>query len=809
MGQGLDNLTVLEMGGGVAAAYAAKLMADLGAQVVKLEPPGGDPSRRRGPFAHGRADVETSGAHLFLNANKRSLELDGESAHAALELLAGRAQVLIQEVHPTEMAAQGLDYERLSAVNTGLVMLSITPFGLSGPHRDYAAADLNLVHSGGWGWNCPGPGTDPALPPIKAFGEHALIQAGLHGAMAALGAHYAALRCGVGEHIDLAVQEVVVNLLGRHFVNYTYARWIDSRLTKPRLAPNGFFQCKDGMIYLVIVEEDQWRRLLELMGEQQWGGQEKFQGQDARCANVADLHARLEPWLAKWNARELYHELQGRRIAACLVAQFGDLLEDTHLQQRGFFREQEHPAAGRLVVPGAPYKLHKPWWELRSPAPRLGEANGELSSLLVEPGDAPATLAPAQASALAPAEASALPLAGVRVLDFTWYWAGPHGTLMLAHLGAEVIKVESPNRLDIMRRFSNTAHDMEPGMNRVGSFNQLGQSKLSFAVNLSHPEGKQLVKELAGRSDVVTSNFSTGVMERLGFGAEALHAINPELIVAELSGFGQDGPCKDYIGYGQAIVPLAGISAQTGYPGGPPAEVAIAYGDPNGGIYMAYAVVAALVARARHGGGQVIDVSLWESTICSAYEGWMNHALGLPPHPPMGNHDLQWAPHNCYRCAGEDQWISIAVTREEQWRSLCLEMGQPALAEDARFRDARARKAHEDELDALLAAWCAGQERWALTRRLQAVGVAAFPSLSTKEVDEDAHLHARNFLGRVPHPEVGVRSHAGIPWQLARRPNGVRTHAPLMDQHTDQVCREVLGLDDGEIARLRKAGVLG
>jgi benzylsuccinate CoA-transferase BbsF subunit len=287
-----------------------------------------------------------------------------------------------------------------------------------------------------------------------------------------------------------------------------------------------------------------------------------------------------------------------------------------------------------------------------------------------------------------------------------------------------------------------------------------------------------------------------------------LHRINPRLIIAAISGFGQTGPKKDYIGYGQAIVPLAGISAQTGYPGGGAEEIAIAYGDPNAGAYMAYGVVAALAARQRHGGGQTIDLSIWESMMASAHEGWMNHALGNPPHLPMGNRDLQWAPHNCYRCSGEDDWVSIAVVNEDQWAALCREMGQPELASDARFADAARRKTHEDALDEAVGLWCADQDKWKITQRLQAVGVAAFPSLSTKEVDQDPHLNAREFFGRVPHPEVGVRSHAGIPWRLARRPNGVRLPAPLMGQHTDEVLRQVLEMPEDEIGRLRESGII-
>jgi len=369
--------------------------------------------------------------------------------------------------------------------------------------------------------------------------------------------------------------------------------------------------------------------------------------------------------------------------------------------------------------------------------------------------------------------------------------------------------VESPNRPDLLRRTNIVPEGMEPGLNRAGIFNQMGQGKKSVGINLSHPEGLELARRLAAVSDVVVSNFSTGVMERFGLGAEALHRINPELVVAAISGFGQTGPCKDYIGYGQAIVPLSGISSQTGYAGQGPAEVATAYGDPNAGITTAYAITAALTARAMHGGGQFIDVSLWEAMAATGFEGWINHALGNPPYPQMGNRDPVWSPHNCYRCAGEDAWVSIAVTEEAHWAALCQAMGQPALAGDARFRDAAARKAHEDRLDEIISVWCAARTAWEVTTCLQALGVPAFPSLDTRAVAEDKHLEARGYFGQAPHPEVGVRKHTGVPWRLRNRPSGVVGPAPLLGQHTDEVLKGVLGLDKAEIDRLRRDGILG
>ncbi|MBI4083939.1 MAG: CoA transferase [Candidatus Lambdaproteobacteria bacterium] len=821
MDAGLAGVQVLELGGGVAAPLAGKLMADLGATVVKIEPPAGDPARRRGPFPGGRPQLEASGTFLYLNAGKRSLTADLTSAagRAALDALAARADLLVHNLTRREMAAQGLDFERLATLNPRLVMVSITPFGLTGPYADCAAEELNLAHGGGWGSICPGPGIDPALPPIKPFGQHAFVQAGTHAAVAGLAAHFGAARSGVGEHIDFSVQEIVATIIGRPTSGYVYTGKVESRLKTRSVAPNGFFRCKDGnQVFLFTSEEDQWARLVELMGNPAWAQDERWVTRETRAEHEVELRRHLEPWVAGWNAADIFRACQVRRICCTRAYTYPQLLEDEHLRARGYPTPHRHPVVGELMVPGAPYLLRHKWWRLRGPAPRLGEADAEAAQgagrLFPAPGTAGAPGAPSARPATGtPLSAGAEgtpppPLAGVRVLDLTWVWAGPHCCFLLANLGADVIKVESADRPDRFRR-AYYPKGMAPGVNRSGAFNHLGQGKRSVSVKLSTPEGRALVKRMASECDVVVSNFGTGVMERLELGAEALLAMKPELIVATISGFGQTGPLKNYMGYGGPITALSGISLATGFRPGQPGEVGTAYGDPNAGGYTAFAIVAALEARRRHGGGQEIDVSLWEAMAASGFEGWMNHTLGNPPHQPMGNRDPFWAPHNVYRCAGDDRWVSIAVAREAQWQGLCGAIGRPDLAGDPRFRDAAARKANEDALDALLAGWCAGQDEWAVTDRLQAAGVPAFPSLNGKDLTENPHLAARHFWERWPHPEVGTLPLASVPWRLTRRPSGTRGRAPLLGEHTDAVLSELLALPPAEIGRLRQAGILG
>jgi benzylsuccinate CoA-transferase BbsF subunit len=297
-------------------------------------------------------------------------------------------------------------------------------------------------------------------------------------------------------------------------------------------------------------------------------------------------------------------------------------------------------------------------------------------------------------------------------------------------------------------------------------------------------------------------------MDNLGLSYEELKKLKPDLIMVSISGYGHTGPLKDYMGYGPAIPPITGLSALTGYLGGPPQELGVSIGDPNAGISAAMTICAALAARKRTGQGQYIDVALWSAAAVLAAEGWMDYAMnGVEPHR-QGNRDIWMAPHNCFRCLGEDKWVTIACGTEEEWQALCRVMDQVQLLEDSRFRTARNRKAHEDELDQLITSWTEQRDRWEITRTLQAAGIAAFPSMSSKDLAEDEQLNARGFFVRLPHPGVGTQTHTGIPWILTNAPNGVQSAAPLLGQHTHEVLRNVLGYTDEDIARLREQQVL-
>lgn len=403
---------------------------------------------------------------------------------------------------------------------------------------------------------------------------------------------------------------------------------------------------------------------------------------------------------------------------------------------------------------------------------------------------------------------SSRPLDGIRVLDFTWAWAGPYCTLQMAHMGAEVIRIESEKRPCVTRLIPPFVDD-EPGPNRAGYFNQYNQGKKSIQLDLTRPEAAEIVKKLAAQSDIVVQNFSAGAIERMGFGYETLSQIKPDLIMISICGYGQTGPERKYMGYGPASVPLAGISSLSGYRDKEPAEVGISYGDPNAGIFGSFAALAALAYRQRTGRGVHVDLALWEALLVLMPEGLMDYAMNKTQPERDGNHDRWMAPHGCFKCRGDaDKWVTIVCGSDAEWQALCRAIAQPELATDKRFANATARKANEDALEGILTAWTVQRDRWEVTEVLQTAGVAAFPSMSNKDLATDRHLAARGYLVQKEHPEFDKRIHAGIPWHMSGTPCEVRAAAPQRGQHTDEVLCELLGISETEMRRLRDGQVL-
>lgn len=377
----LAGLRVLELGSLVAAPYAAKLMADLGAEVIKIEAPGlGDEARRRGPFPGGEPHPERSGLFLYLNCNKRGVTLDPAEprGRALLHRLASTADVVVHDLPAAAMAARGLDYDTLASLNPRLVLTSIAPFGLDGPDAGRQATDLVLWSAGGVAaLNGGGPGSDD-LPPLRAFGSQAGFQGGVNAALATLAALFERLSSARGQHVEVSIQECVLAILELTFAYWPYMGLVATRLGHKPIQPLAFLQCADGWIFLCCVEEHQWQGWVELMGRPEWAELELFQDRLARGANWDALEIFLGEWCADKKVEDLYRAAQARRIPVAPVSTMGDLLASEHLRARGFFATVTHPAMGDVVVPGAPYGFSRTPWRLARPAPLLGEHNAEV-----------------------------------------------------------------------------------------------------------------------------------------------------------------------------------------------------------------------------------------------------------------------------------------------------------------------------------------------------------------------------------------------------------------------------------------------
>ena len=804
-------IKIVECGEGVSAAFGAKLLADLGAEVIKIESAAGDLTRRRGPFPNGEADPEKSGLYIYLNANKRGVVADlerGEGRALLGKLLEG-ADVLIHNVAPPERAARGLDSTALCAAYPNLIVTSISMFGDYGPYANYRGYELNAAHASGWAFLSPGASPHADLPPLKCYGHQLDFQGGAHAAMATLAAYMHRLKGGNGQAVDISEQECVAAMLEQNFVHYTYAGQQASRLGQRIIGPWFIADCADGKIFVFTVEEDQWKRLVEFMGNPEWAQEDLFKDRFARGQNNDALKALMTEWFSQWKVLDLYKEAQQRRIPFATINTMDQLYQSEHLRERKFFVPLEQPGVGTLMLPGMPSKYGKTKWSLRRPAPRLGEHTKEVAR---EPW--PGEKVGSQAELTrnlgrkSSNEGAELPLSGVRVLDFTWVWAGPYCTMQLAHFGADVIRVETSKRV-CPSRLVGPFPDKQPGINRAGYFNQYNQGKRSIALDLSKPEAIELVYELIKHTDVVTENFAAGVMERLGLGYEKLRTIKPDLIMISMSAFGQTGPFRGFIGYGPPAAALSGLFFATGYSGGDPCEIGISYPDPNAGVFGALAVMAALTHRAVTGEGQYIDQSQWETVLVEMPEGLLELAMTGREPERRGNHDSVMAPHDCYKAAGDsEKWVSIAVGTEAEWRALCQAMGKPELANDPRFKTAALRKRNEASLDQAITSWTSERDRWEVTRLLQDAGVAAFPSMSNKDLTEDPHLQARGYLVQLEHPEVGRRIHAGIPWKMSGTPCRVKAPAPLLGADTKSVLTSLLNLTKRDLERLRVAEVL-
>lgn len=399
------------------------------------------------------------------------------------------------------------------------------------------------------------------------------------------------------------------------------------------------------------------------------------------------------------------------------------------------------------------------------------------------------------------------PLHGVRVLDFTQVWAGPYCTLLLALGGAEVIKIESEKRIDGSRSGSVTLGMICKTKNESAIFNVFNLGKKDITINLSHPRGSWLAKEIAKVCDVAVENFRPGVMTKLGLDYEGLKEVRPDIVYLSSSCRGSTGPEWNYAGFAPSFSALGGLSYVTGHINGKP-SVLTGRTDLLVGTTSYFAILAALIYRSKTGKGQHIDISSSEVQSVLIGDMFMEYAMNNRNPQCHGNRDSIMAPHNCYRCKGEDNWISIAVSSEEEWQALCCAMGKPELTEDDRFCDASSRKKNEDELDRIISLWTTNYTHYEVMDILQQAGVAAAPSCNAQEVQDNPHVKERRVFTKITHPVIGEQEVIGTPWKLSTSSGNIPGYGPLFGEHNQYVFGELLGMSPEQIQGLVEEQVI-
>jgi len=398
-------------------------------------------------------------------------------------------------------------------------------------------------------------------------------------------------------------------------------------------------------------------------------------------------------------------------------------------------------------------------------------------------------------------------LKGVRIADFSIAWAGAHIGTLLSFFGAEVIKIETRLWPDHTRRLSITSGETFEDLDRSKAFSYINLNKLSITLDLSTEEGVALAKKIVGISDVVVENLRFGRMESFGLNYESIREVRPDIIYLSSSARGRCGPEKNYVGYAPSFAALGGLSYITGYEEGPPSQL-LGEIDSISAVTSAFAILAALYHRKLTGEGQYIDLS--SSDVVSVLMGdvFMDYAMNERAQGPKGNKDEHMAPHNCYRCKGEDKWISIAISNDDEWKSFCRVLENPKWCMNDKFSNEKNRLGNRKELDRLIEEWTSNYTHYEIMEKLQKVDVPAAPSLNSEELYHDPHLKERSLFKEIEHPLIGNQTVVEPPWRLSDTPPKINRHGPLLGEHNEYVFGKLLGLPDKEINRLIEKKVI-
>ena len=770
------------------AELAGRLLADFGADVIRVEPPDGAASRACPPFHDGRSLY-----FAYRNFNKRGLALDLERAddRGRLAALAGRADVLIESFGAAGLRERGLDEEALRVANPALVLVHVSDFGRHGPYRDWVATDATLEAVGGMQFQAGLPDKPPLLPP----GTPAYDIAGIMGAFAALSALLQRARTGHGQAIDLSVVEALAQQTNWSLSNASYTRAKGQDVAEVRVGSGPMYKiyaCKGGYVRLVILSPRQWHAMREWLGNPEYLRDPLYDSFLGRMQIADVLAVMFGDLFATMGHEEVAFQAQRRGIVCTPVLSPDEVLANEHFVSRGTFAEAEFAPGAKGPIAAGFFEIDGVRQGYRTRAPEPGEHDAEVQAgIWSEPRTRP----------VGPAPDPTLPFAGLRVLDFGIGGVGVEASRLFAQYGADVIKIESRTAPDFIRVVMSTEMS--------ASFASSSNSKRAFGVNLKEPRGLALLHRLIEQADVVIENNSTGAMEKMGVGYQKLRELNPRIVMASSQLLGSHGAWADWIGYGPSTQPVGGLVHLWNYDDQEdPAGSTSIFPDHLAGRLTALGALAALLRRERTGEGGHVEVAQVEAV--TGIIGDLLLRTGLAPGSvrPLGNRSERGAPWGAYPCQGVQQWAVITVRDDSDWKRLCMALGDPEWTKDPAYETVAGRRAAHDEIDRHLSAWTRTLTKNGVTQSLQMFGVPAAPMLTGSEQIADPHFQARGYPRWVEQQELGWIAFEG-PCFRASGMSDVRIfQAPRLGEHTRSIGRELLGLSDDEIESLVQAGVL-
>ena len=774
----LSDVVVLELATGVAGPYCGRLLADLGAQVIKVEPLEGDPARAELPLVDGE-----SAFFAWLAAGKLNATLPLDDPR--VEQLAAHADII---VHSERGEAADRLEERLVAANERAVVLSLSPYGSSGGRADWQATSFTEYATGGYHYF----GGDPDREPVALPGHQVPFHAGTHAAVGALAGLRHAREHGQGQRIEVSHQEAILNDHAWLTTIWTHQGVIQSR------TGSIFVPCADGFVFLFNLAP--YPNLFILIERFDLLEDESLQQPLVWTERFDEVLEAFGEWTKTRTKQEIYHAAQELRIAVTPVNTMADVAASEQLAARDWFGtlclgDRE------LLAPGLPYKLEETALDLATAAPAPGEHTDAV--LAADFAWANAEVAPPPAATSTSTGQG--PLAGLRFIEVTANWAGPIAGRHFADLGADVIKVELHTK-PATRTLAWVPADIWPDhYHRAGYFNKLNRNKRAVCLNLATDEGRAVLLELVKQADGLIENNAARVMTQLGIGWDVLREVNPGLVMCSMAGFGATGPERNYSAYGSNIEAMSGLASVLGYGPGEYFGTGSYYADPVTGNHGAVAMLAALHARRATGKGRWIDVSLFEAVLPYFSQELLTYAVSGEAPEPIGNASPVHAPQGLYPCAGEDNWLALTVRDERDFAALAGVLGCPELAADPQLANVEGRRANAADIDDSIAAWSREQTVTAAAAALQEAGVPAAPVMPNWMVVSDNHLNDRGYFETVRHPVAGTHVFPGFPWRFEHTPGAIARPAPLFAQHNREVFSGLLGMSDAGIEALYAA----